>query len=128
MELFTREWYKWLSTVFGAIECAGKRKRSTEQADGGLNRSNSGQTPSGGGGNQKRQFDEGDRGTGDASGNGDDEDDKGGGDRGLGKKRAKRDLDKDLMFACPFLKHDRAKYEKWRTCCGPGYHDVHRLK
>ncbi|KAK3293570.1 uncharacterized protein B0H64DRAFT_404907 [Chaetomium fimeti] len=31
-------------------------------------------------------------------------------------------------FACPFCKHDPAKYKKTKTCCGPGWEDVHRVK
>ncbi|KAK4038176.1 hypothetical protein C8A01DRAFT_37881 [Parachaetomium inaequale] len=31
-------------------------------------------------------------------------------------------------FACPFCKHDPVKYRKTKTCCGPGWDDVHRVK
>ncbi|KAK4162988.1 hypothetical protein QBC43DRAFT_69153 [Cladorrhinum sp. PSN259] len=32
------------------------------------------------------------------------------------------------QFACPFCKHDPAKYRNVKTCCGPGWEDVHRVK
>ncbi len=31
-------------------------------------------------------------------------------------------------FACPFCKHDPKKYKNVKTCCGPGWPDVHRVK
>lgn len=31
-------------------------------------------------------------------------------------------------FACPFCKHEPAKYKNVKTCCGPGWLDVHRVK
>lgn len=31
-------------------------------------------------------------------------------------------------FACPFCRHDPAKYRSVKTCCGPGWADVHRVK
>jgi hypothetical protein len=31
-------------------------------------------------------------------------------------------------FACPFARHDPAKYGSVKTCCGPGWEDVHRVK
>ena len=34
----------------------------------------------------------------------------------------------EKTFACPFCKHDPAKYKKTKTCCGPGWEDVHRVK
>lgn len=31
-------------------------------------------------------------------------------------------------FACPFYKHNPERYETSRTCCGPGWATVHRVK
>lgn len=31
-------------------------------------------------------------------------------------------------YACPFCKHDPARYKNVKTCCGPGWDDVHRVK
>ncbi|KAK5658689.1 hypothetical protein OQA88_2088 [Cercophora sp. LCS_1] len=41
------------------------------------------------------------------------------------QKRARRD---HLRFACPFAKHDPAKYKNVKTCCGPGWIELHRVK
>lgn len=125
MELFTQECYKWFTSVFGIVECAGgeKRKRPAERSGDDVNRSNANSGPPAGG-QKRRQFDE-DDGCDGAHGNGDDEDDDGGEGRAAGKKRTKRVVDK---FACPYMKHDPAKYENQRTCCGPGWDDVHRVK
>ncbi|KAF5581794.1 Nicotinate-nucleotide diphosphorylase [Fusarium pseudocircinatum] len=34
----------------------------------------------------------------------------------------------DPKFACPYFKYNPAKYKDWRTCPGPGWNDVHRVK
>ncbi|KAF5645089.1 hypothetical protein F52700_2289 [Fusarium sp. NRRL 52700] len=34
----------------------------------------------------------------------------------------------DPKFACPYSKYNLAKYKDWRTCLGPGWNDVHRVK
>jgi len=36
----------------------------------------------------------------------------------------------DVLFACPYFKHDPAKYvgRGWRSCCGPGWELVRRVK
>lgn len=31
-------------------------------------------------------------------------------------------------FACPFCRHDPGRYRNVKTCCGPGWDDVHRVK
>ena len=43
------------------------------------------------------------------------------------KKRVKHESG-ERMFACPFSKHDPVKYRNVKTCCGPGWKDVHRVK
>ncbi|KAK3304669.1 uncharacterized protein B0T15DRAFT_250475 [Chaetomium strumarium] len=43
------------------------------------------------------------------------------------KKRAIREGN-GRKFACPFCKHDPVKYRNIKTCCGPGWEDVHRVK
>ncbi|KAL2264225.1 hypothetical protein VTK26DRAFT_57 [Humicola hyalothermophila] len=43
------------------------------------------------------------------------------------KKRVKHDTNARRL-ACPFYKHDSAKYKHVKTCCGPGWEDVHRVK
>ncbi|KAF4448881.1 hypothetical protein F53441_7769 [Fusarium austroafricanum] len=44
----------------------------------------------------------------------------------LDKKRPK--TSSSLRFACPFYKHDPERYETSRSCCGPGWETVHRVK
>ncbi|KAK0705982.1 hypothetical protein B0T26DRAFT_439975 [Lasiosphaeria miniovina] len=44
-----------------------------------------------------------------------------------GKTQAKQDAD-GPRFACPFYKHNPKKYKAVKTCCGPGWTDVHRVK
>ncbi|KAF4440824.1 Nicotinate-nucleotide diphosphorylase [Fusarium acutatum] len=34
----------------------------------------------------------------------------------------------DPKYACPYFKYNPAKYKDWRTCPGPGWSDVHRVK
>ncbi|KAG4258035.1 hypothetical protein FPRO03_02990 [Fusarium proliferatum] len=31
-------------------------------------------------------------------------------------------------YACPYFKYNPSKYQDWRTCPGPGWNDVHRVK
>ncbi|KAK3683381.1 hypothetical protein B0T22DRAFT_411359 [Podospora appendiculata] len=62
----------------------------------------------------------------------------GGGDARKTKKRAKREQSAaprgngtgtgSRKFACPFSKHDPERYKSVKTCCGPGWTDVHRVK
>ncbi|KXH46095.1 hypothetical protein CNYM01_06832 [Colletotrichum nymphaeae SA-01] len=50
-------------------------------------------------------------------------------DRNRNKKRTKTDEDDNRQkFACPFYKHDPARYKSHRTCVGPGWHGIHRMK
>ncbi len=115
---------QWLHTFFGAMrqaahdaECSGQSGSS--QAGGkGTRKSTRG---------QKRQYQRDDE-----QEDGPDEKNEGGDDgrrnNGSGNKRAKRIVDKGLKFACPYFKHDPAKYRHERTCCGPGFPDAHRVK
>jgi len=66
------------------------------------------------------------------------DDDDGGGDnttkphysevstRATRKKRVKREA--EVLYACPFYKHNQAKYKHVKTCCGPGWPSIHRTK
>lgn len=47
------------------------------------------------------------------------------------KKRAKREPQAATVgrrFACPFHSNNPAKYKAVKTCCGPGWTDIHRVK
>ncbi|KAF4994593.1 hypothetical protein FGRMN_5708 [Fusarium graminum] len=43
------------------------------------------------------------------------------------KKRSKK-VSTSPRFACPFYNHDPERYETSRSCCGPGWETVHRVK
>ncbi|OHE97027.1 hypothetical protein CORC01_07636 [Colletotrichum orchidophilum] len=50
-------------------------------------------------------------------------------DQNRNKKRTKTDEDDNRQkFACPFYKHDPVRYKSHRTCVGPGWHEIHRMK
>jgi len=36
--------------------------------------------------------------------------------------------DEQQMFACPFFKRDPVRYKNYRTCLGPGWTSLHRIK
>ncbi|KAL2140828.1 hypothetical protein VTI28DRAFT_3192 [Corynascus sepedonium] len=65
----------------------------------------------------------------------DDADEDGGhsGTSGAGPEKAKKKKvnpkeGNGKKFACPFCKNNPAKYRTTKTCCGPGWDDVHRVK
>ncbi|KAL5619437.1 hypothetical protein FOVSG1_001659 [Fusarium oxysporum f. sp. vasinfectum] len=47
--------------------------------------------------------------------------------KSVDKKRSKT-TSTAPRFACPFYKHDPERYENSRSCCGPGWESVHRVK
>ncbi|KAK7453850.1 hypothetical protein Landi51_03790 [Colletotrichum acutatum] len=45
------------------------------------------------------------------------------------KKRTKTEEDDYRQkFACPYYKNDPVRYKSHRTCVGPGWHEIHRVK
>lgn len=61
----------------------------------------------------------------------DQEDGSKGGDSGdpdRNNKRAKMDEDNLPKYACPYYKYDPERFKNHRTCCGPGWGEVHRVK
>ncbi|RBR11162.1 hypothetical protein FVER53590_29903 [Fusarium verticillioides] len=44
------------------------------------------------------------------------------------KRSKKRANESGLKFACPFFKHDPERYKTTRSCMGPGWTNVHRVK
>lgn len=50
--------------------------------------------------------------------------------RGKGVKRAKTERPKEPQprYACPYLKYAPERYSKVKTCCGPGWDQIHRVK
>jgi hypothetical protein len=118
MEVFIRALCKWFVQEFGIISHAGSG-RGTKRSRDSFGSSSNNSTSSGA---QKRQLD----GDGHLGAGGNDEG-EGAGDGG-GKKRAKTLDVAELLLACPFFKRDPVKYGKIRTCCGPGFPTLHRLK
>ncbi|KAI0384618.1 hypothetical protein F5Y04DRAFT_247348 [Hypomontagnella monticulosa] len=53
--------------------------------------------------------------------------DEGDPDRGV-SKRAKKEIETEKKFACPYYKHDPRAHCKHRSCTGPGWASLHRLK
>jgi hypothetical protein len=43
-------------------------------------------------------------------------------------KASRRELDTTLLFACPYFKRCPPKYRRCRSCLGPGWQSLHRLK
>jgi hypothetical protein len=44
------------------------------------------------------------------------------------KGERKKGREGGRKFACPFCRHDPGRYRNVKTCCGPGWDDVHRVK
>ncbi|KAI1762554.1 hypothetical protein GGR53DRAFT_521585 [Hypoxylon sp. FL1150] len=82
---------------------------------------NSGQGQSGRSSRSKRRLSGDDQGK--SSANGDDDD-----PNRSGNKRAKTDNEQEPKFACPFFKHNAKAHSKNRSCTGPGWTTLHRLK
>jgi hypothetical protein len=117
MQVFRWAVYKWFSEVSGMVVHAGEggagRKRSADKISGRQSRD---QPPTGG---KKRPLrDEEGGGTGGEEHGDEDGDDK------SGNKKTKR----EPKFACPYYKHNPVKYREHRTCLGPGWISVHRVK
>ncbi|WXC42854.1 hypothetical protein QX201_002630 [Fusarium graminearum] len=62
-----------------------------------------------------------------SEGHPEDNDDNGSNERNPHKKR-RLEAEKDTRFACPFFKHNPTKFIDERSCCGPGWTNVQRVK
>ncbi|KAM0556473.1 hypothetical protein ACHAO7_002599 [Fusarium culmorum] len=49
-------------------------------------------------------------------------------DEGVKDKKRPKGSPTGPLFACPFYKHDPVKYKNSRSCVGPGWKSVHRVK
>lgn len=49
-------------------------------------------------------------------------------DEGLKESKRHKGDSTELLFACPFYKHDPVRHGSTRTCVGPGWDKVHRIK
>lgn len=114
------EWLdKGLAIISHAYESSGD---SGDAFRGGPDQGAGDSKPGRSSGRAKRQFDGDDRDN-SSSGGGDEN----GQDRG-GNKRAKKDDLAERMFACPFFQHDPGSHNSHRSCTGPGWLSIHRLK
>ncbi|KAK7413068.1 hypothetical protein QQX98_008076 [Neonectria punicea] len=120
------------SLMAAIVECIEKKLETLEEGgDGGNNPS----PPSSSGfrpgkrmtsqaAGQKRQHRRDDGGEDD-----DDGDDDDGSRKNKNTKKAKTiNDDTRLRFACPYYKRDPQRFKDHRTCLGPGWTDVHRVK
>lgn len=139
VQVFQPLFNQWLGDNFGnksekAVDGDGQAntqgRKSTSNSDrcggdGGGSGGGGDKNPNGG---QKRQS-QSDESEGNGK-SGDGADDRGDPGRN-NKKRARRDSepseDKRLL-ACPFHQHNPDKYKSERSCCGPGWATIHRLK
>ena len=118
---------KWLDQVFGAMRRAADEADSSGQSGGGGSHSADGQDAKKQARGQKRQYRrEDDRDERDQSADENEDGDRR--RRGNISKRARRITDDKPKLACPFFKNDPIKYKSHRTCCGPGWDTVHRVK
>lgn len=92
---------------------------SPSQGSAGQNTETPGQYSSHGRSNKKRSSHK------ESDASGDSEDD---GDKGLGSKRVKTEENMGKRLACPFFKRNPQRYLEERSCVGPGWRTVHRLK
>jgi len=60
----------------------------------------------------------------DASNSGDDDQPK----RPTVETPPARSFETRLRFACPYFKRNAEKHQRWRSCAGPGWNSVHRVK
>ncbi|KAI0133433.1 hypothetical protein F4776DRAFT_664190 [Hypoxylon sp. NC0597] len=106
--------------AYEASEASGNSTSSSGGAESGSGDSGRGQSSRST--RSKRRLDGDDQ---DNSSAGGDEGDPG---RGGSSKRAKKELESERKFACPFYKHDPRAHNKHRSCAGPGWPSLHRLK
>ncbi|KAI2616313.1 hypothetical protein GGR54DRAFT_641739 [Hypoxylon sp. NC1633] len=109
----------WSGYAYEASEASGNSSCGSGGTGSGKNGSEQGQ--SGRSTRTKRRL-----------GGDDEENSSAGGDEGDpsrgGSKRAKKDTEPEQKFACPYYKHDPRAHSKNRSCAGPGWTTLHRLK
>ncbi|KAI2471522.1 hypothetical protein F4781DRAFT_440155 [Annulohypoxylon bovei var. microspora] len=107
-------WY-----AYEASEASGNHSGCSGGAESGSNNSGQGQ-PSRSTRSKRRLG--GDDQDGSSAGGGEGDPDRG------GSKRAKKEIETEKKFACPFYKNDQRAHCKHRSCAGPGWASLHRLK
>ncbi|KAH6656714.1 hypothetical protein BKA67DRAFT_552823 [Truncatella angustata] len=123
MSVFNKWLDKRLSVISYAYECAdgsGNPRGGSGDWTSDEGRSGSGSSR----GRPKRHFNDDDDQSGSSAGG------DGGGDGGdrNGNKRARKTAEEKLLFACPFFQQDPTQHCTQRSCTGPGWPSIHRLK
>jgi hypothetical protein len=95
---------------------------TTKSSVNGSSAAESGTSSGFGDGKRKRSTASGERNAEDMDG----EDDTG--TNGRRDKGREIGMTESSKFACPYFKYDTHKYKNWKTCPGPGWNDVHRVK
>ncbi|KAI2779247.1 hypothetical protein F4815DRAFT_500576 [Daldinia loculata] len=107
---------RWLDKRLAIISCSAGSSKGAESGSGSSEQGQSGRST-----RIKRRLGGDDQDNSSAGG------DEGDPDRG-GSKRAKKDTESERKFACPFYKNDPKAHNKHRSCAGPGWTSLHRLK
>lgn len=87
----------------------------------GQSSGSSNQNCSGGGGRNLKRVAE-------SEGHADDEENEDGSNESKRLRRFDQRQSNERKFACPYFKRNPAKDHEWRSCYGPGYKSVHRVK
>jgi hypothetical protein len=111
---------EWTLFRSGFVQCA-KRGQNTSKEEGNINLHSNTGSPSNFSNNKKRSRDSRDRAS-------DDEQDDQRNKRNKSKSTVELSSLAGPRFACPFFKHDPQRYISCRTCAGPGWPTIHRLK
>ncbi|KAI6084245.1 hypothetical protein F4821DRAFT_243298 [Hypoxylon rubiginosum] len=126
IELVMAKFNRWLDKRLAIISYTYEASEAS-----GNSASGSGGTESGNGSSGQGQSSRSSRSKRRLSGDDQDNSSAGGDDndpnRG-GNKRAKTDNEQEQKFACPFFKHNAKAHCKNRSCAGPGWTTLHRLK
>ncbi|KAK8134384.1 Protein kinase domain-containing protein, partial [Apiospora sp. TS-2023a] len=122
MAAFNKKLADELAIITHAYESSGGASGGSSYGGSGGGLNSGGGSAGRSSGRGKRQFDDGERNeSSSGDGNGGNGHDKG------GNKRAKTDED-GPSFVCPFFRHDPKRFCHLRTCVGPGWKTIHRLK
>jgi hypothetical protein len=101
-------------------QCNGSNDSTTSNSNVSASQQTSRRVPQGGAGKRKARSDD--------SLPPDDDQEDGSNKRRRGSGITTESCDKVLRFACPFYKHEPHRFRNRRTCPGPGWPTVHRMK
>lgn len=118
---------KWLRIkLFLAKRAAGLADNNSDQGGGSLRQTSTGKESGKSRENKKRDHESSSESGGESGKEADDGDKSHQNEKeGKGKAAQSRMIPK---LACPYYKYDPDTYKSWRTCPGPGWDDVHRVK